>query len=482
MKKFIALMIVVCSVSGYSQNFNDALRISEQGLGSSARSLGVGNSNIAIGGNVDNFYLNPAGLGLLSSNQLSIGMDYNTYSDDALFYNHTTNYNSNSANFNNLVYGYKFPTTRGSMVFAFGYNRNKDYNRMFKFAGFNNSGNSLIQDITRNNDNMVYRLGLSYPVFDPNTNQYLYDDTKIQGQLTESGLLAQDGRTDNWSFGGALEVAKDIFVGANITYISGKFNSDRELNEIDSRNIYGDNFRLDDSDYKTAGFENFYFNDVVKWKYHGWDFKLGVIADLIGFIKLGATIKLPVNYTIEEAYTINAESQFTSGFHFVERPSYTDKIKYNISSPFEFSAGAAVNLFFVKLSGSFEIIDYPEMEFKSGLPADIISENNKVIKDIFQTSYNLNFGAEFWIPVFEIKARTGFMYKASPYKGDPKEFDKKYLTFGLGLFNRGGISIDAAYAHGAWEEYTDNYGNGESRVQHKVNTDYFMLTATMDLY
>jgi hypothetical protein len=47
----------------------------------------------------------------------------------------------------------------------------------------------------------------------------------------------------------------------------------------------------------------------------------------------------------------------------------------------------------------------------------------------------------------------------SPFKDDPFEYDKKFLTVGIGFHLSKSVSIDGAYAYGWWKDYGDNYGN-----------------------
>ena len=73
------------------------------------------------------------------------------------------------------------------------------------------------------------------------------------------------------------------------------------------------------------------------------------------------------------------------------------------------------------------------------------------------------------------------MYIQSPYAEDPAEFDKKYLTAGIGLLLGNVFKIDVAYAYGWWQNFSDNYGSNLSRSVHDVNVQNVVLSFSTSL-
>jgi hypothetical protein len=72
--------------------------------------------------------------------------------------------------------------------------------------------------------------------------------------------------------------------------------------------------------------------------------------------------------------------------------------------------------------------------------------------------------------------RGGFFVQPSPYQDDPSEFNRKYVTAGLGFLTDETVGIDVAYAYGWWEDFGDNYGSDVSRTFQDVSTSKFMIT------
>ncbi|MEJ2615396.1 MAG: hypothetical protein P8Z35_10580, partial [Ignavibacteriaceae bacterium] len=141
--KVLALLFLSSSFV-YSQGIPDALRLGQNGLGANARALGMGNAYIGLSDDASAAFYNPAGFGLLKRLEFSGGIDYSTFSNDATFFNNTTNYSSSETRLDRLSFAFPFPTVRGSLVFGISYHNTKDLTGALKFDGFNSGNNSLI--------------------------------------------------------------------------------------------------------------------------------------------------------------------------------------------------------------------------------------------------------------------------------------------------------------------------------------------------
>ncbi len=461
----------------FSQNFNDVLRLSEPGLQSSARALGMGNSFNAVADDYSAVYFNPAGLGLIKRFEIAGSMNFNSYKNETSFFQNSLDASRTNFEFNQLGIIAPIPTIKGSWVVAFGYNRSKDFNRTLEFDGFNGSNNSMIQDITGIfNDEipLTNSIGLAYEVRDSEDN-YVRDTSLIAGRLNQSGKIKREGDVGNWSAAAAIEISKGLFIGGTLSFLTGSFKSVSDYYEDDIQNFYNASIRLDPNDSRTADFESFYMNDVIDWELSGWDFKLGLLYQFNRKARFGVNIKFPSYYTIEEVYSYKAESEFGTGTIF-EISEITDKIEYEVKTPFELSVGLSSKLLFGIVSGQITIIDYKQMEFTDGLGLAYRVDKNNEIEDLFRTTLNFNAGAEIKIPMLPIRGRVGFIYNQSPYLDDPAKFDRKYFTLGAGFIMGSKVSIDIAYAHGWWKNYGDNYSFDVSRTFQDVSVDKIIMS------
>ena len=164
---------------------------------------------------------------------------------------------------------------------------------------------------------------------------------------------------------------------------------------------------------------------------------------------------------------------------FLEIEPTADYVKYKITTPSEFTLGAALDLHIVNVSAQATFIDYSQMEFSGNLNKDLINGNNKIIKENFRPVLNSNIGAEVKIPFTEIRGRAGLMYLPSPYVDDPKNFNRIYLTLGAGIVAGQTFKFDVAYSYGFWETYGDNYSIDQSRIFQEIDSHTILITTTI---
>lgn len=479
MKKNIIIATIVLALTGFSfvnaQNFNDALRLSETETFINARALSMGNSYTALSNDFSGTLFNPAGIALVKKLEFSGGFNYNSLKNDTRFFNTKSSNSDNNAKINQFGFVFPFPTYQGSFALALGYNRIKDFSRALKFDAFNPNNNSLIQDLTYYNDDVAYELALSYPEYDNNSN-YLGDVTLINGRLNQRGTILHEGGINNWSISGAIEIQKDIFVGATFNFYSGDYKRNREYWEEDLNNVYPANIRLDPIDPATADFKSFYFNDIIKWDVSGFGAVLGLLAKLDEGINVGFSLKTPTKYSIKEIYLVDGNSLFGNNVRFYLDPPIENRYEYDISTPFEFNAGFSFNRENWVVSADAKLVDYSSMEFTDGLAEHTKENKNKEITELFRTVINFHGGIEYLIPNTAIALRGGLMYLTSPYKDDAAEFDKKYLTLGVGFIAKRNIEFNFAYARGWWKDIGDNYGSGISRTYQDLSRNNMMMS------
>ena len=455
-----------------AQNFNDALRLSEPGLTLTPRALALGGSYTALSNDYGGSFYNPAGLGLVKKKSLFGGLSYNLIRNNASFFGNE--FEDDKSNTQLSQFGITFPvaTIRGSLVFSLAYSKTKDFSNTFSFAGFNRD-NSLINNLTSTNDDIPYLLGVSYPLYD-NADKYLGDTTIINGGLLQSGEIDEKGDLNTFSLAGSVEMAKNVFVGASLDILGGTYHRAREYTEEDVKNNYSG--LTDPGDSTTRDFQSFYINDILDWDLSGWDFKIGVLYKLNPIMRIGAAIKFPSHYTVEERYFVDGESRFGTGQIYYLDPVIDYRTEYKIKTPYEFSGGAALDLRQMVVTADVKFIDYTQMEFTDGLAIDVISQNNRDIQELFRSVVNYSLGFEYTMPVLNLSLRGGYKYMQSPFENDPPEFDKKFFTLGVGIAPQSDFSIDLAYAHGWWQTFSDNYGVNESRTIQDISRNTFVAS------
>ena len=465
MKSKILVLVLLSTSILFSQNFNDALRLSFQPYSVGARALGMGGAFIGVSDDYTATAYNPAGLFQLRRMEFHGGINYLNLDNNTTFFGNQSTFNKSSVKLTDLGFVFPFPVIRGSLVFAFGFNRANNFNDALAFEGFNNTNTSMIQALLGKGD-------VSYLL-------YLTDSTgektPIRGNLNQSGSILSSGSENNWIISGAIEVAKNLSIGATIGIVGGEFERNRDYYEEDIYNYYPATIKTDPADPRTADFEFFQLQENLKWELTGFSAKFGLMYRFQDFLRFGSTIKFPTIYTIKEHYLVDGYSRFGTGHSFDINPPLESKIQYEIWSPFEFGVGFSVSRFGLTISADMNLIDYTQMEFK-GLSPSKTAKNNREIKQLFRSVMDYKLGAEYNVLQSGLRIRAGYFVKNSPFKDDPSDFNRKYLTFGVGYITPEGFSLDLAFVRGTWKNIGDNYGNGVSRTYQSLKTTDIVFT------
>jgi hypothetical protein len=464
----------------FKANIGDALRLSISGQIYDARTLSMGNSNSVFNDTYTATLLNPATLGLARKFTINTSVGANLYNNDAHFINDSLLSKRTETVLNQLgiVIPLTSDSTSNNFAISLGYNRSKDFNRILKFNAFNSENSSLIQDLTSINNYIPRELLLSYSEFDPGSNEYLGDRTIFTGNLNQEGYVLEEGGINHWSFGIAGELVSNIFFGASFNYNVGNYLRDGEFTESDSRNSYADSLRTIASDPLTAGFQSFYINDIKDWVFNGYDLRIGVLYRLFNFIAIGGAVKTPSVISVTSNQYFRGKSEFATNY-FAEIDTVIEN-KFTIQSPYEFSVAGDVNLWFITGTAEITYIDYTQMKFSGDLEVPEQSALNKKIIDTYTQTFNLKIGAEFRLPFTGLSARAGAMYIPYPVADAPTEFDRKFLTAGLGIRSgEGAMEFNVAYVYGFWDQIAEDYGSSIQPIYQEIVSQNILASLTL---
>ena len=459
-----------------AQFAEDALRFSTFNLNVGARSSGMGNTSIGLADDYSALFTNPAGLALLRSFEFSVGLSNSNFGNDVSFYGVTTKTDNRVTNLSNLGLVYPVPTKQGSLSFAFGFARVANYSTSASFGGFN-PFSSLVESLTpdvnlssmsfEDRDNFL-RDNMPFQIFLADTARgRLYPN--VIDSVQQDGSIREGGGINNWSLGGAIEIAKNLSLGVGFNLLSGSYTYDRVYTESDSRNVYHYGPPFD--------FNRFRYESTINSDISGYNMLIGLMYRKQGKYKIGFTVRTPTSYEISEDFSDVGTAWYDNGDRYeMKKPGST---KYNVRTPVVLSGGASFQVTdWMMLAGDAEYTDWTQMDFTNDNP-DLIEEN-RVIRDVMQATANLRGGAEFTLFDLGLKLRGGVVYNPSPYKGDPKDYDQLYYTAGLGIVVDENVILNASYAIGKWITFRDNYYipglATPSRTNESVNSQTLNVT------
>jgi long-subunit fatty acid transport protein len=450
-----------------AQTRDDAIRLSTLSSNIGARGLGMGGAYTGVANDFSALFWNPAGLVQLRTSEFNVGLSVNDFANNTTFFGTPTSESSNATHLNSLGLVYPIPTKRGSAVIAFGYTRSADYNGVRGFAGFNPLS-SIVQSWAPNGteappeSTMAEYLFLANARPNADTTRWFFD-SPINDSLQQSGTILEGGGLDFWSFGGALDISKNVSLGLTLTYVSGSYRYDRDYRETDLLNIYGARYPWDVNTITST--------EYIESNIAGFNALIGLMYREPEKFRLGFNIRTPMWLNIRETFGIKASSEF----HNLDKFTYSgdDATEYDVHTPWVFSGGGSLTIGNLLLAADGDLIDWTSAEFKNA-PTAVLDENKSLRTDM-RTTVNYRLGAEYDLMGIGVRLRGGFGVTQSPYKSDDASFDQKRLTAGAGVLLGESAMLDFAYARTWWKSAHLN-NDSLSPIAEDIHTNTFLLT------
>ena len=390
-------------------------------FGVGARAMGMGGAYTAVANDATALVYNPAGLARVKRIEFSGGLTHQRLSNktgDLTFVGLQSpgiNFNDGRLQSNTRLSSANIvlpvPTYRGSLVFAFGVNRIKSFDKAMKFT-FPEDGSGGIE--------------------------------------SESGGLYM------WSFGGAMDISPNVSLGGAFNFFSGTDNYSW---------LYEGSYSDDTLSFKSK------YDDTIKDRYTGFNLKLGIRVQPSKFLIVGGTIESPVTYTINEDWTQTTDTTFYKPDEYGVDYYGSGSSEYKISLPFSLGMGVALNFNNLILAGDINYADWTQMEYKRLAE---MADANRMIQDSYTDVLRWHVGAEYLFPTIGTTLRVGYYQNPLPDKSMWIKKDRNYLTAGVGFLIDQVMTLDLAWVHGGWEtnDFNINLAEKYSTNQIFLTTTY----------
>ncbi len=420
MKKYISLLVVAIAATNYSYAqiiaptyAGDALRFSQTNYGSSARFKAMGNAQMGVGGDISSLSGNPAGLGLYTKSEFAFTPEFNATTIDANYLGTNTSSNKNQLNLNQIGVVFHMPTfrTKGQdtkkgivgAVVGVGYNRNNDYGLEANFSGTNKKSSV-------------------YNMFDD-------DDAFTQFENKQTGQVMRGGSVSEFNLSGAINISNQVYIGANLGFVSLKLTNDANLYETGKVSVNPD------VNYKVQYFQNQESNGS------GIVGRFGVIFRPISELRLGVNLQTPTWLTIDDRFSASTDNNAIT-------PETYD-FTYNLTTPLKGSFGASYVIGNRgMITADIDLVDYSGIRFSSNNSNDhaTMTQNNNEIKANYKSAINYRIGGEMKVnELFSLRA--GYGINGSAYKDDSaNDFQTQFLSGGVG-YRYKNYFFDLAYQY-----------------------------------
>jgi long-subunit fatty acid transport protein len=421
-KSLLSLGLLLGFVAGiHAQDEFDALKASQTQLKGTARYMGMGGAFTALGGDASAISLNPAGLGVYRSSELTATLNMMNNSSNSTWKGVSNSDNNIFAHFNNLSIVATIPgTDQYSSALSFTFDRLKSFNRNGVVSGANQ-----LSSLT---DNIAYRTGgitesslqsandpfnntsipwisvLGYEGFLINpsssgTNQWatLLGSTE---NVRPSYSYSERGYIDQYSIGYGANVSNIVYLGASIGWQSLNYSLTSNYSEAFGT---GGSMNLRNEIYTTGS---------------GFDVKLGVIVRPTDFLRLGFAYHTPMFYNMTDNYyaTLNYDTERMGAVSTPDEGGYS---KYKVQTPSYYTFGLAAVLGKKGiLSFDYQYQDFSTMKLKNqdGDSHPYQFENDGVKANMKSVS-SFKVGGEFRA-TDNIALRLGYNYISPATKSD----------------------------------------------------------------
>ncbi len=439
---YIIMTLMLVSSHLFSQGIVEALKFSGSELHGTARSMGMGGAFGALGGDLTGVSINPAGIGVYRSSEISgtFGLQNNT-SKVGDIKNGATDFNVHNFGF----VGY-FPLRNEAMPmvnFGFSQNRQKNFNRNIGAAGLVPQGGSRMLDYIAESSYGVkpsnLQIGKDLPdpflsepwlavlgynswLIDPKTAS---DGTPYYTPLNTMGHSAlqeiishENGYIDTYDFTVGTTINDVLNLGASLN-ISDLYHhlSTEFLEDLDNGNG-----RYDNGGY-TLG-------NKITTTGSGVSTKLGLIYRPIHELRIGVAYQTPTIYNLTEtfeAYLDDDMGAYIANPDYEKGETYSAVFNnyYDLRTPgkWTFSAASVLGSNII-LSADYELKDYRDNKLR--VPAGNANSSwydidNNFIENNAKIASTLRLGAEYRFS-HQLSARLGYAWMENPYDSELVEY------------------------------------------------------------
>ncbi|WP_153639539.1 OmpP1/FadL family transporter [Prolixibacter sp. NT017] len=470
MKKIIMTISALLALTLYAsaQYVDQALTLSQQSYGVTARAKAMGSAFGALGGDFSSLSINPAGIAVYRSSEMTFTPDVfrfdKTEATNQGYTADDSKYNFSIANAG-YVGTYRPGDTESGLVsvnFGLGFNRLRNFHQN-SLSEAMNSPYSRMDAFAQNTNGINYNDLVTTDSYDPYYNgipweskmaweNYLIDVANPGNGDNQYNSILYQGETVNQHYAIQREGYINEYVlalGANFSdkfYIGATVGID-DLYYLET-STYGE-------DGGSNGFGNFDYYNYLRTTGLGFNVKVGMIFRPIPQLRLGAAVHTPTFFNLKENYhswmssNLDASVGAGAGSHREETPH--GDYKYDLETPFR-AIGSVAYQFGKKglLSVDYEYVNYNNIKLRHGSDGYDFYSENQDISNYYQSIGNIRVGGEYRVTP-AISLRGGYEYYGSPYKSTVSGVSQpnsnyQHVTYNGGLgFRFGNTSLDIAY-------------------------------------
>lgn len=428
MRVLVGTLVLALGLSGAGAQEERAI---DHFSGVGVRAMGMGGAFAGVADDFSALYWNPAGLAQLRQYEVCAGVLRNDFSNKSIQAGTRAAASLKNTRFGSLGLVVPYPVYQGSLVFAAGFNRVKDFDYALRILGPSGA-----------------------------------DALRTDNSFRHEGELAMT------SVAGAVDVTPSLSLGAAFNFLSGE---DQALNQfewvdiedrfVEKRFVARDTF---EDKYPTAFTATLgaLFRSSRQQPRLRFGATLGSGAThQVRYLFKGLPSATAYNLVEYDDGKVRQNVERRDDGTLVQVTPEEVRGSYKISLPLEFGLGASGQpLPGLLVAGSAHWAAWSQTEYQGG------DENELRASAAFDTQYRdvvrYHLGAEWQVPVVALDLRAGFYTDPLPFVGprDPRlspgpdnplivaKQDRRFYTLGAGLVFEKVMHADLAWVHGSYEQ------------------------------
>ncbi|MBL0095451.1 MAG: outer membrane protein transport protein [Bacteroidetes bacterium] len=454
-KLITGITIFLISATAHAQTDADILRFSMLNYGSTARSLGMGNSFGALGADFSTLAINPAGIALYRKSEFSVSPLFSNRNINSEYIKNNTSDNYFKFAFGNLGMVWAGSRDKESspwkgFAFGIGYNKTNDFSSRY-IAEAGNAKNSLLDNYMEQLNGVdpddipsfyPFDIDLAWQTYlldtiDDAGTPYYYSALPFAGALQRKTVETRGGQGEwDFTFGGNYEDM--FFFGLTLGVTTLRYFEESTWEESDDQDTI-------------PFFESYQYNQTLETSGSGINIKAGFIFKPADAFRLGLAIHSPTWHSLVDEYSTSIKTDLEDG---VIR-DYTGPVfvpfDYNITTPFRVitSMGIIIGKQ-MAFNVDYEFLDYSQGRIRpvnKSFSSDF-TPVNKAMRSKYTASHNLRAGLEWRFE--QLRFRAGGYYSTSPFESalrvsEKTDLSRYGITGGLG-FREKKYYVDLAYA------------------------------------
>lgn len=434
-----------------AQGEMDAIKLSQNDLTGTARSVAMGGAFGALGGDISGIAINPAGIGVYKSSEIVTTLNFQNVNTETELNRGKIDDKKFKFNFDNFAFVTSLPLYNDDVPtfnVGFSYNRLKNFDRQYKMSGDNVQSlsnymayrtNNLNPRVTEPGDAFLIN-GTNYDAFYDSSYDWMsifgfqgylidhigggvYKPKSITGQTNADLFVREKGSIGSYDFNFGTTISDIVSIGATLSVTDINYHRYTNYEET----------------YPTYPGEGFRFDNELKTEGSGFQAKVGVIVKPIQELRFGVSYHSPTWYNMTDYFGASmdlnlvqavgdqdADKFFDSGYdHYYDYKLRTpDKWTFSLAGVIGQTAIISADYEYTNYKNNMKLFDRDNNALGS-----IDNDPNRFIKEDFRGASTLRVGAEIRITP-QFSGRIGYAWMQSPLEANFKKNNTEVMTVG----------------------------------------------------